>query len=157
MAGGGIPPHHAFVEIKLTFKDGGAFDFHSSFERVKDTLSQAVEVARESGHVINQGQEIDLSGVHLEQLPAYEEVGETIGPSPPPIQQPVPVSAVRMRQPSVTQPGVTEIGGLVGGPMSESSISEVPFQPPDEPPPGYEEAQHGNVVNRLEESVRRSE
>ncbi|MCJ1230853.1 hypothetical protein MMC12_007527, partial [Toensbergia leucococca] len=71
--GGGIPPHHAFVELKMTFKEGGAFDFYSTYERIKETLSQAFEVARESGQVAgntNQVPAIDISTVHLEQLPA---------------------------------------------------------------------------------------
>ena len=35
--GGGIPtPLGGVVELKFTFKDGGAFDFHTHFERIKE-------------------------------------------------------------------------------------------------------------------------
>jgi hypothetical protein len=53
--------------MKLVFKDGGAFDFHSTFERVKERALQA----REAGS----------AEVHLEDLPAYEDSG----PPPPPL------------------------------------------------------------------------
>ena len=74
------------VQIKLTFKDGGAYDFHSTFERIKEQVSHAAEIARESGRpVTNNTGPID---VDLEQLPAYEEVG-----SAPPQPDPVPAQA----------------------------------------------------------------
>ena len=153
VTGGGIPPHHAFVEIKMTFKDGGAFDFHSSFERIKETLSQALESARESGRVPGQGQGVDLSGVHLDQLPAYEDIGSTAIAHPTTvIQQPVPIMPPRTHQSRPANNGQPQtLGTSTGGPTTVQ-----PFQPPNEPPPGYEEAQQGSVVDHLEESIRRS-
>ncbi|MCJ1416587.1 hypothetical protein MMC32_002925 [Xylographa parallela] len=153
VTGGGIPPHHAFVEIKMTFKDGGAFDFHSSFERIKETLSQALESARESGRVPGQGQGVDLSGVHLDQLPAYEDIGSTAIAHPTTvIQQPVPITPPRTHQSRPANNGQPQtLGTSTGGPTTVQ-----PFQPPNEPPPGYEEAQQGSVVDHLEESIRRS-
>jgi hypothetical protein len=55
VAGGGIPANHAFVELKMVFKEGGAFDFHSQFERIKERLQQAVDNARESGLMTGDG------------------------------------------------------------------------------------------------------
>ena len=153
MTGGGIPSHHAFIEIKMTFKDGGAFDFHSSFERIKETLSQALESARESGQVTGQGQGVDLSGVHLDQLPAYEDIGNTAVAQPPNIlQQPVPITSRNAHQSRpANNAQLQPLDAPLGGPTSGSH-----FQPPDEPPPGYEEAQQSSVVDHLEESIRRS-
>ncbi|KAF8542233.1 hypothetical protein BDD12DRAFT_391579 [Trichophaea hybrida] len=66
VSGGGIPPATSAIELKLVFKDGGAFDFYGMFERVKERVLQA----REAGS----------AEVHLEDLPAYEDSG----PPPPP-------------------------------------------------------------------------
>jgi hypothetical protein len=46
VAGGGIPPSLPAVQLKMSFKEGGAFDFHSNFERIKERLQQAVETSQ---------------------------------------------------------------------------------------------------------------
>lgn len=113
--GGGIDAPG--VELKLTFKDGGAFDFHSNFERVKERLQQVVEVARmngdTSGPVVNG---LDARTVDLEELPAYQE--ESQGP---------------LISPVVASP--------VMPPHGQSTIHERPL----EPPPGYEETQNTSI------------
>ena len=151
--GGGIPPHHAFVEIKMSFKDGGAYDFQSTFERVKEMMSNAIEEARESGRVSGRADVVDMSAVHLEQLPAYEEVGNTpLGP-PSDILRPTPIS--HSRQQPHTQNTYNNEENV--GDTTTPQLSDQPqFQPPNEPPPGYEEAQQSSIVNNLEESIRRS-
>ena len=146
VTGGGIPPQHAYLEIKLTFKDGGAFDFHSNFERVKETLAHALEMARESGAVTGQPQNLDLSNVQLEQLPAYEETGGLA--QGPQLQRPVPISPTNGRQPPIwNQANPTPL------PVPSSNQQQLPT--PDEPPPGYEETQQSSIVNSLEEHIRR--
>jgi len=111
------------VELRLTFKEGGAFDFHTIFEQIKERVYQAYTVARESGQQGAGG--ADLASVHLEQLPAYEPVSsepahrESEGPV---IHAPVPI-----RRGSAA-PTTTILGP-----------NQVP--PPDGPPPGYEEAE----------------
>lgn len=72
VAGGGIPPTTSPVELRLVFKDGGAFDFHGYFERVKERVVEAREAGMAS------------QTVHLEDLPSYEDAG----PPPPGIGQP---------------------------------------------------------------------
>src|SRR6266487_775356 len=49
VAGGNIPPQHPAVELKMTFREGGAFDYHTIFEQIKERLYNAVSLARESG------------------------------------------------------------------------------------------------------------
>ena len=138
VTGGGIPPQCAFVEIKMTFKEGGAFDFHSTFERVRDSLLQALETAEASG------QAFDPEHVHLDELPAYNEVsGGRADPSsaaPAAARAPGASAAASRRAPSAS-PG-------------DASTREH-FEPPNEPPPGYEEAQSSGVRDRMEENVRR--
>jgi len=148
VTGGGIPPQHAYIEMKMTFKDGGAFDFHTTFEEVKASLSHALEIARESGHTTGQTSNIDLSNVHLDQLPAYEEAGGNVAAPAQQIFRPVPISVNNTRQPPSTGQGSTV-------PASNESTTGEQFVPPDEPPPGYEEAQASSLVNHLEERVRR--
>ncbi|RDW60513.1 uncharacterized protein DSM5745_10971 [Aspergillus mulundensis] len=66
--GGGIPSSLVAVHLKVTFKEGGAFDFHNQFERIKERLQHAVEISRESGRSAG---DVNMAGVHLEELPAY--------------------------------------------------------------------------------------
>lgn len=66
VSNGGLPSVASAIELKLIFKDGGAFDFYTIFERVKERFLQALENARASGRVAE-------GTVHLEDLPAYEE------------------------------------------------------------------------------------
>ncbi|KAF2675189.1 hypothetical protein BT63DRAFT_30749 [Microthyrium microscopicum] len=67
--GGGIPAHLPALELKMTFKDGGAFDLHSTFERIKERLLQAVDVAQMAS---GGEQGVDMGNVNLDELPAYE-------------------------------------------------------------------------------------
>lgn len=152
VSGGNIPAHHAYVKLSMTFKDGGAFDFASTYERIKETIAQAVEVARESGR--QQGS--DLSDINLEQLPAYEEVGATASaPTAPPLQQPVPVA------PTAHAPqrdsGIVLSSDDERNPKPPSAaVLEQRYTPPDEPPPGYEEVQQSSIADNLERSARGS-
>lgn len=154
--GGGIPAHHPALELKLTFKEGGAYDFHSRYETVKERLQQAVAVARESGTVSGDGSEtgrgrgggalagVDVSAVHLDQLPAYEETGvggnvhvaaasaAVAAPAPPPVDPPAHAHAD----------------------SAASPIAQNVFSPPAEPPPGYEEVQRETVEDELERRLR---
>ncbi|CAD0014546.1 unnamed protein product [Aureobasidium pullulans] len=125
--GGGIPTHIPALELKFSFKDGGAYDFHTGYERVKERLQQQVDVARQSDALAA----VDVANVHLDDLPAYEETGSTI-PMPQPHAQPVPLSATTQATRS-----------------PESHAPEV-FTPPAEPPPGYEQVQRETVEDELE-------
>lgn len=70
VSNGGLPSVASAIELKLVFKDGGAFDFYTIFERVKERFLQALENARASGRV---AEGTAMGTVHLEDLPAYEE------------------------------------------------------------------------------------
>lgn len=129
----------------MTFKEGGAFDFSSTYERIKETLWQAAETARESGRTM------DLSEVDLEQLPAYEEVADAVPASTPQssIHRPTPISPIIASHPLRTNDAPTS------SPRNpQPSADRIP--PPDEPPPGYEETQQNTIANNLEETIRRS-
>lgn len=141
MAGGNIPPTHSAVELRFTFRDGGAFDFHTIFEQIKERLHQAYMVAQETSHRDAAGN-IDLANVHLEQLPAYEAAREVVEDDGPTILSPVP-----------TRPGRDSGVGGVRSPVT-SSPKPVPAVAPDEPPPGYEEAQAQAVSVDLEQRLR---
>lgn len=168
MAGGGIPPVHAYVELKMVFKDGGAFDFHSKYESVKERLQQAVEIARESGHMNGDGSEtgagrgggalagVNMAAIHLEQLPAYEEASNGVNTS---ARVPsAPLSGTEHR------PAASRDSGVVLSSDDERSSKaspsgdtlNEPSQPPTEPPPGYEEVQQSSVASELEMRLRRA-
>lgn len=132
---GGISLQHGIVELKLTFKEGGAFDFHTTFEQIKERLYQAQMVARENG----QRGAVD---VDLEQLPAYEAAREERENTF--VASPVPVRPQRH-------------GSIPGISTSEVPISPPPVAP-DEAPPGYEEAQAQTVrVQDLDQRLREEE
>lgn len=103
--GGGLPAEHAVFELRITFREGGAFDFHTRWEEVRERLL----VARESG-----------GPVHLEQLPVYEaSQADGVGRDADLSSVVEPTNGVATRT----------VQSLHGG------------IEPDEPPPGYEEAQ----------------
>jgi len=143
---GGIPATNSAVELRLTFKEGGAFDFHSIFEQIKERVHQAYTVARESGQ---RGTPTALADVHLEQLPAYEPAPreepapEVTRESEPVILSPVPI------RPTERDSGVAGVRSLAG---TSPKPERVPT--PDEPPPGYEEAQAQAIDAGLERTIR---
>lgn len=139
--GGGIPQPERLVSLKLTFKEGGAFDFSTTYERMKETLAQAMDTARAGGRPGNGGGGLD---VDLEQLPAYEELGG-VARAPVQIQRPTPVGANGAHRPA--PPANNGVVGLGPGPSSAAAPT------PDEPPPGYEEVLQGSVANGLERRV----
>lgn len=134
MSGGGIPASLQLVELKITFNEGGAFDFHSNFERIKDRLQQAVEHARDSGTTPVQastGRGVNFTNVHLDELPAYDG--------------PLVSSAGQNQQTNIA----------VEPPIRETANAVSPA--PVEPPPGYEEVQQQSVAEELGEQLRRAQ
>jgi hypothetical protein len=140
VANGGISPNYPLVELRLTFREGGAFDFHTIFEQIKERLYQAYTVARETGQ---RGRDLDLANVHLEQLPAYEAARE-VEEEEPVILSPIPV-----------RPGEARDSGVAGVRSVDAEESPKPQQhiTPDEPPPGYEETQAQAVGAELEQRL----
>ncbi|OTA36684.1 hypothetical protein BTJ68_03294 [Hortaea werneckii EXF-2000] len=158
--GGGIPtPTTGVLEIKLTFKEGGAFDFHTTFERVKERLQQAVEVSRISGDGTGSSRAamngVDISNVNLEDLPAYQE--ESDGPLISPVGPPPAAVAATSQQSSNAQ---RDSGVAVDEERPRSKPTEADFGAPTEPPPGYEETQiqglQDEMDRRASEGARRS-
>ena len=129
----------------MTFKEGGAFDFAATYERIRETLSHAMDMARESGRP----PAAVLSDINLEQLPAYEEA--TGGPL---LQRPTPLSRTAGRQaPPMGNGPVLSSDDEHTNPPSSGSSNEYP--PPNEPPPGYEEVQQNSVAESLERNIRK--
>jgi hypothetical protein len=116
------------AQLKVTFKEGGAFDFHNNFERLKERMQQALELSQESGRGSGN---VDLSTIHLEELPAYT------GPQGD-------VSGVHSHDQGVSPESYSRQAGA--GTDAE----------PLDPPPGYEEVQQQSVANELEERLRRA-
>lgn len=126
VSGGGISANLPAVQIKVTFKEGGAFDFHTQFERIKERLEQAVEGMGEGTRGVGG---VDMGAVHLEELPAYEGPGNS-------------------RNTTVTNEAPT-------APQHNRRISTAGPEPV-EPPPCYEEVQSQSVADELEERLRRA-
>ena len=137
----------------MEFKEGGAFDFATTFERVRERLRHAVDVASEAGigsEARGAGmQGVDLAGVHLEDLPRYEEAGGNGGER---------AEVEERGEGRVEGRGSVGTMGTMGtlgtrGSVSEGSAVEG-WAPPREPPPGYEEVQRGSVAEELERRLR---
>lgn len=131
--GGGIPPPHPVAELKLTFRDGGVFDFHTIYEQIKEVLYQAYSVAQESSQ-----QNIDLSNLDLEPLPVYKTESEMREED-------------RMENSPAYHMYEPERVGAVSN-LAENDISR-PI--PAEAPPGYEDMQVQAVHIDLEQRLRR--
>lgn len=163
--GGGITvPATGVVEIKLTFKEGGAFDFHTQFEKVKERLQQAVEVSRIHGDGAGSSRAamngVDVSNVNLDELPAYQEQsdGPLISPiGPPPTTantgappgfgaSVVPAATVPVQQSSVQR----DSGVAVEDDRPRPKPTDSALSPPSEPPPGYEEVQMQGLQDEME-------
>lgn len=135
----------------MTFREGGAFDYHTIFEQVKEQLYHAISIAREEGRNIGSIGILggaDLANVHLEQLPAYE----------PPPQAPNVLHAEGQdlrspEQPTAGDSGVADLRNS-NQPKPEKGVSTPPTEPPNEPPPGYEEAQAQAVGMDLDQRLR---
>ncbi|KAK5445290.1 hypothetical protein LTS15_010071 [Exophiala xenobiotica] len=142
--GGNIPAAHANIELKLTFKEGGAPDFHSTFERIKERLQQVVSTAREenltAGRQDSVLDNVNLDTVHLDQLPSYQESGgDRVAPwrgaDPPDLLE--------------------SSGGSSQNTASQTGPSE--SQPPPDAPPGYEETQQQSIQAELERRLSQSQ
>lgn len=136
------------VEIKLTFKDSGAFDFHTTFERIKERLREAMATGRDSGmtesnssHGAGPMAGVNLDAVHLDELPTYQDSGlDELAPQPPPVER-------------RTQPPPVQQDDLVPS-FAEAVEGRVPVQRqsavPTDAPPGYEETQQQSIERELE-------
>lgn len=125
------------MQLKVTFKEGGAFDFQNHLERIKERLQDAMEVSPE---MTRGRRDVNLSSVHLEELPAYE--GPQEGTRAPPSRS--NQEELRASSSSTSRTANTNQDPPYSGPE------------PMEPPPGYEEVQQQSVANELEERLRRS-
>jgi hypothetical protein len=133
--GGNIPNSH-HVELKLTFKDGGAPDFHSNFERIKERLQQAVDVAR-ADNASGRGPGstlagVDLQSVHLDELPSYTDAGQD---RLAPADETAAATVNRTQHEPASPPR----------PQAQNNAD-----PPAEAPPGYEETQQQSIQAELE-------
>ena len=127
----------------MTFKDGGAFDFHSTYERVKERLQQVVDVARESGQLFDDGfgssgrrgddplSRVNLNNVHLDELPAYEA--------------------------NPTSPLLNSSNTDTTSQSRNASRAEESTEPPPSEPPRYEEVQRESIADELERRMRNGE
>ena len=145
--------------MKLIFKEGGAFDFSTIYERMKESAGQAAETARESGRSVRVGD------VDLEQLPAYEENATERSRPPQPQPQPTPPPRVTATASNGTIQRPTPIhpnGSAQSTPVQTREENDnkpeptrnEPFPPPDGPPPGYDEVEESTVASGLENRVR---
>ena len=147
--GGGINARHGFVEVKMTFKEGGAYDFADAYEKVKEQIVQQRELANEIGAV-------GTGDVTLEPLPVYEARDSGRNPAE---SAPTRAPGYEAREngsnseapPTSVQPGLIstpeQLIDVEGGERRASAAEEgqgeriprpAPPIEPNEPPPAYE-------------------
>ena len=170
--GGGLTTSSSYIEVKMTFKEGGAYEFQTKLEVAKERLVHAVEMARERNLTSNSNN-VDLTQVNLDELPAYEaqptgqqpSTNTTAGPDPnlnATLQPDSTTSTVPLAttndpadsnaNPAAAVPSPTSHQPLQHSMQHQTSTSDATqsFQPPSEPPPGYEEAQQQSVTEEFE-------
>ncbi|MCJ1328759.1 hypothetical protein MMC10_005436 [Thelotrema lepadinum] len=162
--GGGLPEGHKWVEVKVTFRDGGAYDWQSCFEGVRESLvverERAMTRASENGGGGSGGgaggqgggeEEVDWERVGGEGLPAYEDAGST--GSAVAVGAGVAASGEGdgRREAAAAPAGP----GAGSAPLSRPREARTLVEAPNEPPPGYEEVQSSSVALSLEEGLRR--
>jgi WW domain-binding protein 2 len=159
VAGGNVPTDVPAIELKMTFKEGGAYDFHNIFERIKERTQHAVDMAREAGHISPGGAEdrglVDLHDVHLDELPAYEE---NAGPGVRVVGRDAEVEAPISMRAERRAAGVGR--AQAHGTATSESISQEPSRPGEQPrgePPRYEDVQTESIADILERRLRESE
>lgn len=146
--GGNLPSSHAKIEVKLVFNEGGAPDFHSNLERIKERLQQAVEAARDGGSGSGPGigslADVNMDAVHLDQLPTYEASG----------QDPIaPVSPGSMLEEAPVVPAGAGVLSEEGAAEDWPRRPPTTVEPPNEPPPGYEETQQQSIQQEFDRRV----
>lgn len=134
--GGGLPSGQSHIVMVMKFKDGGAYEFHSAFERIRDRFHQVMGDAgvdrplnSRTGQTSTAMAAVNMGAVHLDELPTYEASGrDELAPQPePPAQPPIP-------QPEVTAP-------TSGTTADEQASTHRMNSVPTDAPPGYEEVQ----------------
>lgn len=103
VSGGGIPASLHAVQLKVTFKEGGAFDFHGNFERIKERLRDAVDNSHEASRGFR---DVNMASVHLDELPAYS--GPQGIPAPPGASEARQASQDNGQEPVGPPPGYEE-------------------------------------------------
>lgn len=144
VTGGGIPPQHGELDCVMEFKEGGAFDFHNIFERLKERLRQTIDVARESGV----DETVAAGNVNMEDLPAYEDTRQHARVPEEPLSPPASAGLSGL---GTGVPVTADQEPEADTPQRPSPLqSPRPFQPPSDPPPGYEEVQRTSIADELE-------
>ncbi|CAK4034786.1 hypothetical protein BTJ68_02953 [Lecanosticta acicola] len=146
-SGGGITcPSGGAVELKLTFNSGGASDFGTYYERVKEKAAQWLETARMNGDGSGSSRAAaENMAVNMEDLPAYSE--ESDGPLLPPTAV-AAAAAQQSSSPVLQQTRDSGIGMEDSRPQPRPTDNA--FSPPSEPPPGYEESQLAGLEEEVE-------
>lgn len=160
---GGTTP--SGIELKFTFKEGGAPDFQGKFEAIKERLQQVVDVARSTNGVQsrpggggNSGAGMDLTNVHLDQLPRYEDSGaDRMAPEEDvsrmeederPVVVPSSATADQVR--AMAAVAATQRRDEAVRRRSREQEAEMVNEVPADAPPGYEEAQMESVQAEME-------
>ena len=141
--GGNLPASNAAIELKLTFKEGGAPDFHSRFEQIKERLQQVVASAR-ANNQSGQRQDsflgdVNLETVHLDQLPSYQESGH---------DRIAPANTATATDDAVQSPGA--MSPIFTTEPVRTASPEQDARPPSDAPPGYEETQQQSIQAELD-------
>ena len=152
MPGGNIPSSHSSIELKLTFNEGGAPDFHNSFERIRERLQQALEVSGVARRPNEMYGAVNLEAVHLDQLPSYEDSGhDIVAPDPAPAPNTINGHSTGQRN----APNVVADATSRPAESLPNSSGEGRFDTPTDAPPGYEEVQANSIQAGFERQLSR--
>lgn len=141
-----MPNTTAGLEIKFTFKEGGAPDFQGKFEAIKERLQQVVDCAREAN--------VSMANVHLDQLPSYQDSGhDRIAPNEEREEEvavPTSATAAQVRAMAAAAASQRQQEQVRRRSREEEAEAQMRAEAPNDAPPGYEETQQQSVQEELE-------
>ena len=130
-----IPKHAKLLRIKLDFKEGGAFDFHDTFQKAKERINYTANMQN--------ADELNVQSVQIEQLPAYQKA-ETLNHEFTHGQQ----EGDHGRNTAVNAPNSVRANALrpidsmyAAGAITQERSARNQQNSPFAPPPGYEEVE----------------
>lgn len=164
VAGGNLPNTSAAIELKLTFKEGGAPDFQSKFEAIKERLQQVVDVARQSNAGSRRGGGngmggVNMANVHLDELPSYQDSGhDRIAPQEDlldeeePVIVPVHATSDQVRAMAAAHRQQHQQRSRRSSERQSAQLEET--ETPIDAPPGYEETQQQTLQAEVNRQLR---
>lgn len=141
-----VPEHILQLDVRMDFRDGGAFDFHTNSERLREMVHRRGEALLNSVSIGAEIGAMDGDPADYEDLPAYDDPGLPLIDAPrnlPQMENTGPLTSVSAdRTSNVEEASQAHVNRARE--RGSASVNEAQFSA--EPPPGYDQVQQAAVV-----------